>query len=258
MGIKKKQEHLLADLWESYPDAISRERTAIEVHDITKNLIDAFAIGPYYYFIVNMYDYSVGQFSDNILAIHGGEKFPVMLKDFLNLVHPDDQGFVLRAEDATLKKIAEIGFENHLYLKTSYNIRMRIHDGSYHLFHHQSIRLAKDESGRISTVLNIHTDIHHITKTNNYIALVTGVGERNDYFQINLSLEDEHFELPKLSKREMEVLGLLAQGLTSKDIADRLYISLQTVHVHRKNLLKKTKANNLGALIKYSLEVGLV
>ncbi|WP_394330223.1 LuxR C-terminal-related transcriptional regulator [Sphingobacterium paucimobilis] len=38
----------------------------------------------------------------------------------------------------------------------------------------------------------------------------------------------------KLSKRELEVLDLLAKGLTSRQIADTLFISVQTVHVHRK------------------------
>lgn len=258
MEDNESQDHLLANLWESYSGAISRKKSAVEIHDISKNLIDAFALGSYYYFIVNMHDYSISQCSDSILDIHGGKKIPKSLREVIDLVHPDDTAYVLQAEEATLERIAAVGFENHLYLKTAYNFRMRIHDGTYRLFHHQAIRLAIDETGSISTVLNIHTDIQHITKVNNYIALVTGVGERNDYFQINLSTDTKSLDVPRLSKREMEVLALLANGLSSQMIADKLFISVQTVHVHRKNLLKKTNVNNVGALIKYGLESGLV
>ena len=48
-----------------------------------------------------------------------------------------------------------------------------------------------------------------------------------------------------LTKREMEILQLIRQGLLSKEIADRLNISIYTVNNHRKNILTKLKANNI-------------
>lgn len=48
-----------------------------------------------------------------------------------------------------------------------------------------------------------------------------------------------------LTKREMEILHLIRQGLLSKEIADRLNISIYTVNNHRKNILAKLKANNI-------------
>lgn len=55
----------------------------------------------------------------------------------------------------------------------------------------------------------------------------------------------------KLSIREIEVLGLIMQGLTNNEIAEKLFISYETVKSHRKNILEKTGAKNTAALISY-------
>jgi DNA-binding CsgD family transcriptional regulator len=55
----------------------------------------------------------------------------------------------------------------------------------------------------------------------------------------------------KLSIREIEVLGLIMQGLTNNEIAEKLFISYETVKSHRKNILEKTGAKNTASLITY-------
>jgi DNA-binding CsgD family transcriptional regulator len=55
----------------------------------------------------------------------------------------------------------------------------------------------------------------------------------------------------KLSIREVEILGLIMQGLTNHEIADKLFISYETVKSHRRNILEKTGAKNTAALINY-------
>ncbi len=55
----------------------------------------------------------------------------------------------------------------------------------------------------------------------------------------------------KLSLREIEVLGLLMQGLTNQEIADKLFINFETVRSHRKHILEKTGAKNTASLINY-------
>jgi DNA-binding NarL/FixJ family response regulator len=65
-------------------------------------------------------------------------------------------------------------------------------------------------------------------------------------------------ELPLLTRRETEVLKLIADGLTNPDIAEKLLISVQTVDSHRKNLLKKFKAKNRAELTKIAFSKGLL
>jgi len=57
--------------------------------------------------------------------------------------------------------------------------------------------------------------------------------------------------IPKLSIREIEVLGLIMQGNTNNEIAEKLFICFETVKSHRKNILEKTGAKNTAALINY-------
>ena len=56
-----------------------------------------------------------------------------------------------------------------------------------------------------------------------------------------------------LSKRELEILRLCIDGLTSKMIADKLFLSEQTVKNHKRNMMAKTSASNIAALISLSL-----
>jgi DNA-binding NarL/FixJ family response regulator len=61
-----------------------------------------------------------------------------------------------------------------------------------------------------------------------------------------------------LSQREREVLELIIQELTSKEIADKLFISKQTVDTHRMNIMQKTGCKSLVGLIKYSIQTGII
>jgi len=60
-----------------------------------------------------------------------------------------------------------------------------------------------------------------------------------------------------LSKREREVIQLLTEGKTTKQIAKRLHISSKTVEVHRLNLMGKLKIDSIAQLTKYAIREGL-
>lgn len=72
-----------------------------------------------------------------------------------------------------------------------------------------------------------------------------------------LSEEDTAAGLNQLSEREIEVINQIRDGLSSKEIADRLAISIKTVEVHRHNILKKLKVKNTASLINYINSSGL-
>ena len=63
---------------------------------------------------------------------------------------------------------------------------------------------------------------------------------------------------PVLTRREREVLQLLATGLTSHEMADRLFLSALTVETHRRNLLTKFGAPNTAVLIRLAAEYQLL
>lgn len=61
-----------------------------------------------------------------------------------------------------------------------------------------------------------------------------------------------------LSKRELEVLKLIAEGMTNAEIADKLFTSKRTIETHRQNIIEKTQAKNTAALIKFAVSNGLL
>ena len=73
---------------------------------------------------------------------------------------------------------------------------------------------------------------------------------------------DEPAALPgkpgSLSKREREVLQLISEGLTTGEIADKLFTSKRTIETHRQNMLEKTQSKNTAALIRLAVDEGLV
>ena len=65
-------------------------------------------------------------------------------------------------------------------------------------------------------------------------------------------------EMVFLTKREKEVLNLIVEGFTSKQIAEQLFIAESTADTHRRNIISKTGVSNSKALSKYAYENGLL
>ena len=61
-----------------------------------------------------------------------------------------------------------------------------------------------------------------------------------------------------LTKREVEILGLICEELTVKEIGNQLFLSKQTIHTHRKNLMRKMKVKNAVGLVKYAIQNRIV
>jgi DNA-binding NarL/FixJ family response regulator len=65
-------------------------------------------------------------------------------------------------------------------------------------------------------------------------------------------------EEPVISKREIEVLELIAEGYTNAEIAEKLFNSKRTIESHRRNLIEKTKSKNTAELVKYAIKNGYI
>jgi len=64
--------------------------------------------------------------------------------------------------------------------------------------------------------------------------------------------------IPKLTRREKEVLTSISEELTTQEIADKLFIGVKTVETHRMNLISKLGARNSVGLVKIAMEKGLL
>ncbi len=63
---------------------------------------------------------------------------------------------------------------------------------------------------------------------------------------------------PELTRREKEILALIAAGDSSKEIAKKLFLSVSTVETHRANVMTKIGARNVAQLIHYGFQTGLI
>jgi len=96
-----------------------------------------------------------------------------------------------------------------------------------------------------------------------FLQAVTKVAGGQQYlnFEANYAMREEKKRaerLPVLTKREKEVLLLIAEGLTNPQIAEKLFVSQSTVDSHRKSLMTKLQVKNTAALLKFCFENGLV
>lgn len=96
------------------------------------------------------------------------------------------------------------------------------------------------------------------------IDAITEVQAGESYFvdDVKDSLKDSYripFEkkVIRLTPREKDVLKLICEELTTQEIADKLFISVNTVETHRKNLISKTGVKNGIGLVKFALTNGL-
>lgn len=98
--------------------------------------------------------------------------------------------------------------------------------------------------------IEIHTNIHKITTVNNHKIYLSNLRNNHEIIELSTDLKNEKLHYVSFfSKREKEVIELIKLGFRTKDIADKLFIAIDTVKNHRKNILKKAGVRNVAELI---------
>lgn len=152
----------------------------------------------------------------------------------------------------TLKAIPPDQHKDHIF---SLNYRVKNGKGEYVNLLQRNSFIQSDENGNPLLSLGVLTNIDHFKTENPVIQLVekvdpiTGnleVVKKNSYY---LHEEDRIF-----SKREREILLHIAEGLTSKQLADKLFISEHTVINHKRNMHQKSNTQNAAALINFAFK----
>jgi len=84
------------------------------------------------------------------------------------------------------------------------------------------------------------------------------VVEKEVYLNTPFSINKKELELLNLSKRELEVLQLMSEGLSNKEIADRLFVSLSTIKTHSNNLFDKMNVERRTQAIDKGKRLGII
>ena len=244
----------LYNVWQPNRIAKSNESLQISFDDLTNSIIST---GPFYFYIIDFFDMSVSHTSPKISEIHGFDAETVSFNDILGAIHPDDIEFVAKAEAvATDFFYKKVGYEKMLRYKTSYNFRFRLKNGEYALFNHQSLMLSLDDDGGLGRSLNIHTQIDHLSNLNTY--KVSFIGLNGEPSFMNVNPDEKNQELKEFSKREIDIIKLIGNGLSNAEIAEKLFISILTVKKHRNNILSKSDSKNTAQLIKNCILQGII
>ncbi|MEO6980504.1 MAG: response regulator transcription factor [Mucilaginibacter sp.] len=93
------------------------------------------------------------------------------------------------------------------------------------------------------------------------IEAIQTVAKGKTYFSRSVSAalrRPDAVDLPPLTRREREVLELIADGFTNPQIAESLFVDVTTIDFHRKNMLSKYKVKNTAALIKVAVSNNLI
>lgn len=103
--------------------------------------------------------------------------------------------------------------------------------------------------------LELDLALSAVMRGETYLSPAVSKGVVHDYVQ---RLRDEEQPAAALSPRQREVLQLVAEGHSTKEIARRLDLSVKTVDTHRSQLMKQLDIHEVAGLVRYALRVGLV
>lgn len=153
--------------------------------------------------------------------------------------------------------------ERNINIVYSYNYRMLNAKGQYVTLLQRSSHIPGNVHGMPIGMIGVVFDISHFKNDLSIVHTIEETVRYNGSLVNNLLFKNVHpiLEFPELrlmSMREMEILKYMATGMSSKQIADRLNISINTINNHRKTMLSKTNCKSSAELINYSVKHGLL
>ena len=259
--------HFIKRMLQVWEDIRGQDRSSDGLQNINFDEIisSIFTAGPSYFFVIDFSTMGISHLSHGFEDIHGVRCSEIKkIGDILELNHPDDMEFISKAEAMALNFIIEkIGIEKFTRYKGSYNFRIKTSDGTYRLFNHQALALLVDENYRLIKSLNIHTNISHLTEKNNYKISLIGLAGEISYLNMDVipTPVDEYqsYISDKIfTRRELEIIKLLAKGYSTRKISESLFISPLTVETHRKHILQKSGCENSIVLISRGITEGWI
>ncbi len=170
-------------------------------------------------------------------------------------IHPDDLAFVLETDNLVYGFFAQTPSAEKKDYKLVYNFRTKTVEGTYRHYMHQSVVLEQDKNGKTWLTLVISHLLSDKYASGSprrrFINMKTG--------KLHLFNEIDDWDSESvLSKRETEILGLIARGYDSINISDKLNISINTVNNHRQNILRKTRTDNTTQAVFYCKRLGII
>lgn len=250
-------------IWKAFSKEVvpmQPEYNNIEVKDLIGNL---FCPGPWYSYRFEINEGIFGYMHPNAKEFYGKNERDIVIEDLIERIHPEDHTFFLNCEsivaDFLTTKIDPIDIFKYKFV---YSYRFRTPNGQYRHLLHQCIAFARGEKGNMISSLGVHSFIDHLSPKSNYKLSIIGDGCPS-YFGINV-LHTDHTDSKLIpmdnpfSRREVDVIRLISSGLSSKEIATSLFISVATARTHRQNIMEKANCRNTAELVAKCFQMGIL
>lgn len=225
--------------------------------EVYKKLLNIFQVGDYYYLIFNPPEMIVEYVSKSITPILGYQPEELTLEKLMQSIHPEDLPHFINFEATVTNFWKQLPPDKVMKYKSRYDYRMRKKDGDYLRVLQQIVTIQSDDDGAVLRTFVVHTDISHLKDNNKMTLSFIGLEGEPSYIDVK-PVQSFHPSKEILTRREMDILLLIAQNYTSREIADLLYISPATVATHRKNIYRKTRASSALELVQLAIQKGWI
>lgn len=127
--------------------------------------------------------------------------------------------------------------------------RVKLHGDSDYTWFYSMNKVIKEKKCLLDKSIMISCPIIGV---DNLVNKFSKVLDQDNY------IRQHYLKFAKLTKREKEIIGLLSEGLPSSEIADMLFISVNTIITHRKNIIKKLEVRSFAELVRFAIAFDLV
>jgi DNA-binding CsgD family transcriptional regulator len=240
-------KNIYKDIFKSY------DKAHLEKH--IEKIIELDSYLPYsstFFCITNTQDLSFEYISKNLTACLGldvNELKTHGMRNFWSRMHSDDVEQWLKALNELMNfTLAEIDINDRKRMSYTWNYRLKNQNGDYVNVIQNTTPLEFDSDGKPIIGLAHYTIMDNkikfpITATAKYL------NKKNEYETKYFNNFSQKLLANEISNRERDIVRLLVLNYSSKDIAEKLNISSNTVDTHRRNILKKLNISSTGELI---------
>ncbi len=220
-----------------------------------KKIIELDCFLPYsstFFCVTNTQDLTFEYVSKNVKACLGIEADEMQKKGmryFWSRIHPDDIDKWLKVlKDLMEFTLSEIPIANRQRMNYTWNYRLKNRSGEYVNIIQNTSPLEFDAN--MKPIIGLaHYTILHEKLTLPFTASAKFLNVNNEYETLYYNNFSQKLLMDGISNRERDIVRLLVLNHSSKDIANKLNISSNTVDTHRRNILKKLNISSTGELV---------
>ncbi len=178
----------------------------------------------------------------------------------LDLLHMEYTQFPYESVEWFTKVLQQVPFEERVNMKVHHSgMRFTRLDGKPIRIFSQGMPIQVDENRTFIYTLNYVQNIHHLVKkVFPYYWIRFAYGQQQQFVQTFHSNDKVYSKHDLLSAREKEILLLIAEDLDTKEIAQKLFISVNTVGNHRSNMIDRLGARDTTALVQLAKMTGMI